>query len=159
VLNVAVIWNIYPLVHISTGVSEEYITSSFRVENHLSKKQRANNRMASETSVHILPTGRYNPEDGNIHTYRCENLNSYIYPLFLIHVTIRIYNLFAQNAFFLLPRDERKNQGRRVENSSNLLVNILLPLSLFYFSAHVERVLQGTRILGNLEIFFQRGGN
>jgi hypothetical protein len=34
--------------------------------------------ISSETSVHIRTTRCYNTEDGRIHNYRCENLNSYI---------------------------------------------------------------------------------
>jgi hypothetical protein len=41
-----------------TEVSEECITSNFRVE----------------TSVHIRTTRRYIQQEGNIYNYRCENL-------------------------------------------------------------------------------------
>jgi hypothetical protein len=31
---------------------------------------------SSETSLHTQTTRRYIPEDGNVHNYRCENLNT-----------------------------------------------------------------------------------
>jgi hypothetical protein len=53
-----------------TDVSEERITSIFRVENEPSKKPACSRWLDS------LPAGRYTQENGNIYNYRCENLKS-----------------------------------------------------------------------------------
>jgi hypothetical protein len=46
---------------------------------------------SSETSVDIQTTRLYNPEDGSIHNYRCENLKSYL--MILLFEEIRSYLL------------------------------------------------------------------
>jgi hypothetical protein len=78
-----------------TDVSEECITSIFRLENQLRKKpaciwwlgclaQKMEVVLSSETSVHIQTTfhiqttWRRVTEDGNIRNYHCENLRYYI---------------------------------------------------------------------------------
>jgi hypothetical protein len=71
-----------------TSVSEDHVTSIFRVKNQLSKKPACNKLkveeiLSSQTLTHIRTTQRYIAEDGNIHNYRCENLKTYL--LDIIH--------------------------------------------------------------------------
>jgi hypothetical protein len=68
---------------VSTDVSEEHIASICRVEKisweRNERKSRSEELCSSETSVDSQRTTcRYLPEDGTLHTHRCENLKSYI---------------------------------------------------------------------------------
>jgi hypothetical protein len=86
-----------------TDVSEQLITSIFRVENQCSKKPDSSLPPAARwflvpwsfdsedggdtpKPVHILTTWRYLPEVGNIHNYGCENLKSHIFGLFAVFI-------------------------------------------------------------------------
>jgi hypothetical protein len=81
------------VIRMRKDVSEERITSIFRIKQQQSKKPEYSrwlgrilflarlifdHKFEGETSVHIRTTRRYIPEDGNIHNSRCENLISYI---------------------------------------------------------------------------------
>jgi hypothetical protein len=84
-----------------TDVSEERITSIFKVENQPSKKPSCSRWWwkievirSSETSVHIQTARRYTPEYGNIHNFSCENLKAFI----------NVFSVQRSQPLVLIPR-------------------------------------------------------
>jgi hypothetical protein len=77
------VWRCVDLVW--TDVSEELITSIFRVEIHAGSSLLDFSTLkmeairSSETSFHIRSTQRHIPEDGILHSHRNENLKSYLF--------------------------------------------------------------------------------
>jgi hypothetical protein len=65
--------------HVWNDVSEERIASS-------TLKMEATR--SSETSVHTRSTRRHIPEDGILHSHRCENLKSYLPIYFLLAIIL-----------------------------------------------------------------------
>jgi hypothetical protein len=56
------------------------------------------NQQSSETSVLIWTTRRYIPEDGNYHSYRCENLKSYTNCYCSVLLTVVITKNYPKNS-------------------------------------------------------------
>jgi hypothetical protein len=93
---------------------------------------------SSETSIDILRNIlRYIPEDGTLHTHRCENLKSYIIPYCLQYFRIVVFFSLSRVQFIDSLLLAIENWQIRSTDPKKLVVVLFRLLAAFYGTASV----------------------